>query len=466
MQQITAIWLQSIEALKMVPIHQLEWFIANSLEHSLEPEELLFTPGTPVDATYIVYSGRISMYVLQNGEAREFVLARPKAINGYLPFSRGKINFGYGRALEKTVLLSFPVTKGNDMICNHLELTEALVQVMTSRVRDFTTRQQQDEKMMALGKLSASLAHELNNPAAAILRDARSLKIHLTAARKSFQNIVGLRIDPEKVAFINAFIERLLNELAAPTLSLKDRTVLEDELTAWLAGQQIIPAAAIAETLAESAVCLTDLKHLVEQLPAANKRGVLNWIHNNLLIARMVSDIGSASNKIVELVGSVKIYTHMDQNRDKQYTDVHEGIRNTLVMLRHKMIQGQVKIVEDFDPALPPINAMAGELNQVWTNLIDNALDAMAEVKAGSLEIRTRRQDDFVYISFTDNGVGIPSALQEKIFEPFFTTKGLQNGTGLGLEIVQRIIQQHAGSIRLASVSGQTVFEVCLPVNG
>jgi signal transduction histidine kinase len=466
MQIITAAWLKSFDALKGVPLHQLEWFIVNGQTQSLEPDELLFIPGSPVDATYIVYSGLVSMYILQNDEARAYAMAGPGSIHGYLPFSRGKINFGYGRAVEKTFLLSFPVEKVNEMICSHLELTEALVHVLTSRVRDFTTRQQQDEKMMALGKLSAGLAHELNNPAAAILRDARSMEAQLKDARKSFSDLMGIHIEPELIDLINAFIQPLLAEPAKLPLTLKRRTALEDELTNWLISRNIRPAAFIAETLIDSGASLKELIVLIDQIPEANRGGVMKWINNHLLSSRMLNDIISSSQRIVELVGSVKVYTHMDQNRDKQYTDIHEGIRNTLVMLRHKIVNTKTSVIEDFDAALPPVNARAGELNQVWTNLIDNSLDAIAEIHPGVLKITTLRQDDMVHISFIDNGPGIDPALRETIFEPFFTTKGVKQGSGLGLEVVQRVVRQHGGYIRIESVPGRTSFEVSLPVNG
>jgi signal transduction histidine kinase len=466
MQMITAHWLKSVEALKAVPLKQLAWFISNSSVRSLEPDELLFKPNMPIEATYIVYSGQISMYVLQNNESREFALASPGSINGYLPFSRGKINFGYGRALEKTHLLSFPVEKINEMICTHLELTEALVHVMTSRVKAFATRQQQDEKMMALGKLSAGLAHELNNPAGALLRNARSLAIHLKAARNGCFDFLNLNVEQAVAYRLQSFLEKSLNKSDFLKSSVMDHTLLEDELGRWLDMRDISPNGSVVEIMADYKISVEDLLALTENQPLEIIEHILGWTSSHLLIKRMLADIIAASQSIVELVGSVKIFTHMDQSRDKQYTDIHEGIRNTLVMLRHKVHQYRITIIEEFDPSLPPVNAIVGELNQVWMNLIDNSLDAMEEAGSGILKIRTCRREVDVEICFTDNGPGIAPALQEKIFEPFFSTKGAKNGSGLGLDIVQCVILEHGGCIRLETVPHNTVFKVYLPING
>jgi signal transduction histidine kinase len=193
---------------------------------------------------------------------------------------------------------------------------------------------------------------------------------------------------------------------------------------------------------------------------------VLNWVNNNLVTEKMVTDIQEASQRISDLVGSVKNFTHMDRAQDKQFCDIRVGLRNTLTMLNHKIKKGSVTVTEHFDETLPEVKAFIGELNQVWTNIIDNALDAMEGRPDSTLEIQTERDKEFVKVTITDNGPGIPKEDLDKIFDPFFTTKEIGKGTGLGLDVVARIVKQHHGSIKAKSVPGRTAFIVCFPIAG
>jgi signal transduction histidine kinase len=165
-------------------------------------------------------------------------------------------------------------------------------------------------------------------------------------------------------------------------------------------------------------------------------------------------------------VSSVKTFTHMDRGQDKQYADIHIGITNTLTMLGYKIRKGNITVVEDFDRTLPEVKALIGELNQVWTNLIDNALDAMEPAGKGTLTIKTRRDREFVEVFIIDDGLGIPEDIQGQVFDPFFTTKDMGKGTGMGLEVVQRIVKQHRGSIKVKSKPGYTEFSVCFLIDG
>ncbi|MDB5153663.1 MAG: glnL, partial [Mucilaginibacter sp.] len=180
----------------------------------------------------------------------------------------------------------------------------------------------------------------------------------------------------------------------------------------------------------------------------------------------MVQDISESSKRIAALVTSVKTYTHMDQGQDKQYADIHIGIKNTLQMLIYKIKKGNITMVKDFDTTLPPVKAQIGELNQVWTNLIDNALDAMEINSKGTLTIKTEKDREFVQVSIIDDGPGIPEEIRSRIFDPFFTTKEMGKGTGMGLEVVNRIVLQHNGTIKVVSEPGHTAFVVCFPIDG
>ncbi|HEV2352846.1 MAG TPA: sensor histidine kinase, partial [Puia sp.] len=353
-----------------------------------------------------------------------------------------------------------------EMISDHFELTQALVHVMTNRVRNFTSLQQQNEKMMALGKLSAGLTHELNNPAAAIVRSSSTLMEHLKLQPADFKQIIAIRMDEKEVDAVQSKLWEVLDRPARPALTLRERTALEDQITAWLEEHQVRQAAEIAENFLEDGFTCDDLRDFKAHIPVSYLSPVLNWINSNLVTRKMVMDINEASKRISDLVQSVKNFTHMDQGKGKELTDIRDGIRNTLAMLNYRFKKGNVQLREEYDEGLPRICAMVGELNQVWTNLIDNALDAMEPAGRGRLTVRTQKEGGWAMTSITDDGPGIPAEIQPRIFDPFFTTKEIGKGTGLGLDVVCRIVRQHRGSIRVQSRPGETIFVVCFPIDG
>jgi signal transduction histidine kinase len=466
MINVTPELLQSFEALQEVPLEQLKWLIDNSEQRILPEGEFLFQPGQPINATNIFINGRVSMYMMQNNEMREMAVFEAQTISGYLPFSRAKTSPSFAKAAEDTQLLSFPATKMPEMIADYFELTQALVHVMASRIRDFTALQQQSEKMMALGKLSAGLAHELNNPASAIVRGAASLKQHLLSAPKTFKEIIEMKMTVEQVNIVNDMLRVVLNDKKQRTLTMMERSELEDEMIDWMDAHEVKNAAEISENFVEFGFEVSDAEAFKQHIPADYISHIMNWINSNMVTEKMVTDIEEASRRITDLVGSVKNFTHMDQGHDKQYADIHSGIKNTLTMLHHKIHKNNIQIVKNFDTTLPPVKAMIGELNQVWTNLMDNALDAMEGTAKGVLEIKTLKDGAFVEVSIIDNGPGIPEDFKSQIFDPFFTTKEIGKGTGLGLDVVRRIVKQHRGSIKVQSVPGRTAFIVCFPIDG
>jgi signal transduction histidine kinase len=221
---------------------------------------------------------------------------------------------------------------------------------------------------------------------------------------------------------------------------------------------------AVAENFVEFDFTVAQLNELKKYIPEHYLSPIFNWIHKNLVTEKLVADIEEASRRIGQLVGSVKTFTHMDQGNARQLINLHEGIENTLVILGYKLRHGNVSLVRQFDANLPMVNVGVGEMNQVWTNLIDNAVDAMQVNESGVLEIKTERDAGGVKVSITDNGPGIPPEVADRIFEPFFTTKEIGKGTGLGLDIAVNIVRQHKGSVKVHSVSGRTTFTVFLPV--
>ena len=466
MQPITVSVLSKLEKLQNVPDEQLEWLIANSVDHVVKEGEFFITPDQPLNATHFIIEGEISAYFLQNGSIRELGVFGAGDITGYLPYSRGVVGTVYMKTITDMQVLSFPIEKIREMIRDHFELTQALVHVMSNRVREYTARQQQNEKMMALGKLSAGLAHELNNPASAIVRDSVSLLQHLQMQPESFKSVIAVRMDAEQIDAVNDELFGLLAIKDKPRLTLKEKSKLEDELIDWLDDHNVNNSYEAADNFADFGFTLFNLEAMAKHIPPAYMSPVFNWVSNLLITERMVKDIQESSRRIAELVSSVKTFTHMDRGNDKQYADIHTGIRNTLTMLGHKIRSGNIKVAENFDETLPPVKALIGELNQVWTNLIDNALDAMETNGKGTLTIMTEKDREFVQVCIADDGPGIPEDVRSRIFDPFFTTKEIGKGTGMGLEVVQRIVHQHNGSVKVRSTPGKTEFIVCFPING
>jgi signal transduction histidine kinase len=467
MNNITTEWLQSVEVLQDVPADQLQWLIDQSEQLTIPAGGFLFKNGDPLVATQFIISGIVRLCrVMNNNEAYEVARFEEKYIIGYLPFSRGLIAGLNCEAVIDTVIMSFPIGKMNELIRNYFELTQALVHVMTNRVRNYAAIVQQNEKMVALGKLSAGLAHELNNPAAAVVRGAVTLKKHLHLLPQSFKDIISIRMSPEDVDIVNDRMFGVLNRTDKPVLSLLERSDKEDELLDWLDDHKITNSVELSENLVDFGFTVEDLESFKEHIPTAHLSVIFMWINNNLVTEKMVTDIEEASSRIAHLVGSIKTFTHMDQGLEKQLTDIHNGINNTLTILQYKIRKGNVELVERFNNNLPKIMAHVGELNQIWTNLIDNALDAMEFQQKSVLEIYTEREGDYLQVCIIDNGPGIPEETMSKIFDPFFTTKEVGKGTGLGLDIVNQIVRHHRGTINVSSEPGRTAFVVHLPING
>ena len=466
MQTVTAGWLKALPTLKEVPEEQLQWMIGNS-RHVAHPQgEYIFKAGGPLIGTYIIIEGRVRIYMMQGNEMRDIAELEAGSISGYLPFSRAVKVTANAKAIEDTTIMILPREKFREMISQHFELTQALVHIMTTRVRDFTSLQQQNEKMMALGKLSAGLAHELNNPASAIVRGSASLIKHLKLVPETFKEVIAIRMDDKEVDLVNNKLFEVLGRKDKPNPTLMERTEQEDEMRDWMEDHQVACAAEIAENFLDYGFTCDDLRVFKEHIPLKSLSPVFNWINSNLVTERMVQDIQESSQRISELVQSVKNFTHMDQGKGKERSDIRTGIKNTLTMLQYRFKKGNVQVVKEFDETLPGIMALVGELNQVWTNLIDNALDAMQVNGKGVLTIRTEKDHGYAKVSIIDDGPGISEDIQTRIFDPFFTTKDIGKGTGLGLDVVNRIVAQHKGSIKVHSVPGRTEFILCFPIDG
>lgn len=457
--------LKVVEEFNHVPDEQLQWLIDKGEVLELHAGERVFDVGDAVDKLFIVLEGKARICLMQNGQLRELATYQPGDVTGYLPFSRATFAFAFCECTKPSKIFTCTATCVKEGISRHYELTEALVHMMTSRVRDATTFQQQNEKMFALGKLSAGLAHELNNPAAAITRAASLLQKQVDQLPILFKEISLLHIAEEKIDKIQKLIRSKI-EANNPQFSMLQKAQREGDIEDWLYENKLENID--TEGLADLDFTIEDLdtiKACAQSGAPGELNVVLEWIGNYLVTNKMAEDIRTSSERISNLVGAVKNFTFMDQASDKQLTDVHSGINNTLTMLNYKIKKGNIDVIQNYDQSMPKVYAMPGGLNQIWTNLIDNAIDAMESNKKGTLEIKTVHDAHFVKVYIKDNGSGVPKDIQQKIFDPFFTTKEMGKGSGLGLDVVNKIINQHNGTVKLFSAPGVTEFEVCFPIN-
>jgi signal transduction histidine kinase len=457
--------LLEFEPLAAVPPTQLKWLEANSVISEYQSGEYVGKEGEKITGPHFLLEGEIKVVKKQGVEKNEISVFARGAIFGYLPYSRAQISTLSAQALGPVRLMTFDIARMREMISGHYELTQALVHHMNDRVRDYTTLQQQYDKMAALGKLAAGLAHEINNPAAALVSDSNSLRNHLRAEPEAFKKLTALHLDANQVDGANALLVETMASYSANTINLKERLKNERHVGRWLEDNVISNADEMSEIFVDFDFGVPRLELFCTFIPAHARDTVLNWVLNVLVTEKMVLDIQRSSERISELITSVKIYTHMDRGTEKILINIHEGINNTLHILGHKFRKGKIVLSTDFGHGVPEFNAYPGELNQVWTNLIDNALDSLEHSSDGRITIKTARDVEFIKVIVTDNGPGIPEDVINNIFDPFFTTKGVGKGTGMGLETVRRIIIKHKGTIKVHSEPNNTAFTVCLPID-
>ena len=459
-----------IEKLNNFPIFQgveeevIQWVIDKAEYRLYEVGEQFFEPGDPIDHMVLNLAGEWAIRLKTEGGFKDFQSIMPGTVSGLLPYSRMKQASGYGVSTEPCEVLMLHKKHFAELGFRSQDLMQALVTTMMDRVRNFTQYQNQHEKLISLGKLSAGLAHELNNPASAMVRSAQELRRKVHNSPEKFKQVTAIRMSAEEIDAVNDILFTKIAQDYTCTLSMIERTDLEDEYLDWLEDRGVSDAEDISVTFVESGITQEDLDQLESLLPKEHIGPVLKWIESTLSLERLIKEIQDSADRISKLVSSVKAYSHMDRGQDKMAVNIHEGLRSTLIMMKHKLKDKQIQVREEFPESVPDISLNVGEINQVWTNLIDNAIDAMKE--GGTLEIRTRYNSVFerIEVDIQDNGSGIPKEIQTQIFDPFFTTKDVGEGTGIGLNTSQKIILRHKGTILVDSKPGQTVFTVCLPL--
>ena len=443
----------------------LRWLIDRSDYGTCREGERIFTQGDPADHMFVLLSGGFIIRHERDGRQRELGLWEAPGVSGVLPFSRMTEISSSGYCTTPTHFLRLHRNHFTEMVNQSYELTQALVQVMTNRVRDFQQMRLMDEKLLALGKMSAGLAHELNNPASAMVRGSRELHKHLAHTPERFKDVMSIRVDEATVDRVNEVLtDRVATGVSCATdLSLLDREARLDELIDWFDDHNIPEGDEVADTFVDWDFGTEHLDRIASALPAEHLRPVLWWVETNLTTEHLVREIQTASGRIAELVRSIKTYSHMDQEPSMEFTDLNEGIHTTITMLHHRTKRNGAEIVQELDENLPHVKVLPGEMNQVWTNLLANAFDALADRAGGRITVRSFQERDRVCVEVEDDGPGIPTDIQSRVFEPFYTTKGIGEGTGMGLDIVRRVVDHHGGSVKLDSAPGRTVFRVCFP---
>lgn len=447
-------------ALGSAPVSEHEWLIAHGTERNYAPGERLNTKGIRADFMVVVLTGHAVLRDDRGAGSHKIFEWRGGDVAGVLPFSRAVAPPGDVVAEEATETLQVPREHVPDLIRECPTITAIMVHAMLDRARQFTAADHRDEKLLSLGRLAAGLAHELNNPASAAMRSAKTLAESIDAAEAAARRLGEAKLSAAQIASIDTVRDLCRRPLPrrSQAQSAMARADREDEISTWLADHGANEDC--AATLADTALTIDALDTLAEAVSGNALHTALNWITAGCSVRTLASDIQTSASRIYDLVGAVKGFTYMDHAPTAEPVDIRQGIDDTFTMLAAKIRAKSVDIAVDFALDLPRAHAVGAELNQVWMNLIDNAIDAVES--GGHVEVAALEEIGRVVVRVVDDGPGIPPDIQGRIFDPFFTTKGVGKGTGLGLDIVRRLVQRQDGTIDVNSRPGRTEFRVSL----
>ncbi len=439
-----------------VPLRELEWLARVGALRTLEPHEVFLPSSAPVTQFNVVLDGHLSIRVDRGAGPRIVMEWRDGDVTGVLPYSRLKRAPGAVIAEERTTILSVDGAELPRMIRECPKLTTVLVHVMLDRARVFKSSELLDEKMASLGRLAAGLAHELNNPASAVARSAKMLVEELEALDRATERFCALHPSDNQRTLVAGLRDRLPAARAPlKPLELADR---RDAVDDWLSEHGV--DGIDAGPLVDAGLQPPDLEQLGGAAGTDHMGTVLTYISTGHAVRRLASEIEIAASRIHTLVAAVKGFTSLGEQSTLQPIAIRRGLEDTVTVLGSKAKAKSVRVDIDVAENLPAVNGYGGELNQVWANLVDNAIDA---APGGHVRIHAAADVDHVVVRVVDDGPGIPEDVLSRIFDPFFTTKDVGEGTGLGLDIARRIVQRHRGAIDVSTGQGGTEFRVSLP---
>jgi signal transduction histidine kinase len=448
------------KTLGSAPREELAWLAAHGSLRRLGAGEVLSHKGVPVDGLYVLLSGHVALYVDRGAGLQKMIEWRTGDVSGMLPYSRLVSPPGDAIAQEPTEILALDRKHLRALTHECFEITSILVRTMLDRARLFTSSELHNEKMISLGKLSAGLAHELNNPASAIERSASLLGYRLEDTEGATRALGAAQLSNAQLAAIDAIRASCL---AMPTHTVRsplEQSDREEAIADWLAARKLDTRNAYM--LADTEVTFEALDQLAAAVSGPPLNAVLRWAAAGCAVRRLASGIQDAAIRISGLVKAVKGFTNMDQAMVAEPVDLGTSLSNTVAVLQSKAREKSVAVSVKLDGDLPQVRGYAGELNQIWGNLIDNALDAVPS--GGRVEVFASRKGQGVVVRIVDNGIGIAQQDLARIFDPFFTTKPMGQGMGLGLDIVRRLVRHNDAAIEVESNGGRTEFRVILPI--
>ena len=457
----------SIELLRQLPLFiglsekDLTWLYDAAKPLAIRAGDVLMREGDPGDAMFIVLDGEFEITKKSGPQEISLALRQPGEVIGEMSLLDDAPRSASVRALRDGQLLTIHHDTFHRLLSTSPSAAVTILHTVTQRLRQNEALLHEREKLAGLGTLAAGLAHELNNPAAAARRAALQLRDALAAWERATLRLDACSFDREQAEQVKTLREEIVRRATAPDpldpLTRRDR---ESDVQTWLEDHKIDKAWELAPMLVSFGWTIDALGDLSARFSPVDLPALCNWLGSGGTVYALLDEMSTSAERISEIVKAVKTYSYLDQ-APVQDVDVRESLENTLVILRHKLKQG-VNVVRDYAADLPRIEAYGSELNQVWTNIIDNAIDAMNG--QGEIRLRTLTRAEHVVVEITDDGPGIPAKIQSRIFEPFFTTKPPGIGSGLGLNITYNIVQKHLGEIKVTSRPGETTFQVILPI--